>query len=64
MTEPREIELDWPSTHSAGCSASGCWRLATTTLRYHDRQVDACDVHTKLLCTGLKVIDRRHTPDK
>ena len=63
MTEPREIEL-WPSGYSAKCSTSECWRLATTTLRYGDRQVDACDVHTKLLCTGLKVIDRRHTPDK
>ena len=69
MTEPREIEL-WPSAYSARCSTSGCWRLATTTLRYVDRQgrpnrqFDACDVHTKLLCTGLKVIDRRHAPDR
>jgi hypothetical protein len=58
MTEPREIEL-WPSAYSAGCSTSGCWRLATTTLRYGDRQIDACDVHTHQLSTGLKVIDRR-----
>jgi hypothetical protein len=59
MTEPREIELLLPSTHSAGCAVSASWRLATTTLRYHDRQVDACDAHTNLLCIGLKVIDRR-----
>jgi hypothetical protein len=64
MTELREIEL-WPSVYSAGCSASACWRLATTTLRYvarqgrPDRQVDACDVHANLHCSGLKVIDRR-----
>ena len=37
MTEPREIEL-WPSAYSARCSTSGCWRVATTTLRYVDRQ--------------------------
>ena len=59
MSELREVELISPSRDSAGCSASGCWRLATTTLRYGDRQVDACDVHTTQLCSGLKVIDRR-----
>jgi hypothetical protein len=62
-TEPREIEL-WLCAYSAGCSAPGCWRLATTKLRYvdrqgrPDRQVDVCDINTTALCADLKVIDR------
>jgi hypothetical protein len=58
-TEPRVIEL-WLCAYSAGCSAPGCRRRATTILRYvdrqgrPDRQVDVCDIHTTALCSDLK----------
>ena len=63
MSEPREVEV-WPCGYVAKCSVPWCQQLATTILRYLDkqgrpyRQVDVCKTHARELCVGMKVIDR------
>jgi hypothetical protein len=62
MTE--QVEL-WPCGYVGKCSVRECRQRATTILRYldnqgrPDRQTDACDAHASVLCTELRVIDRR-----
>jgi hypothetical protein len=64
MTEPRKVEL-WLCGYIAKCSAPECRQRATKILRYldnqgrPDHQIDASDAHASVLCTELRVIDRR-----
>jgi hypothetical protein len=68
MTKLREVEL-WPCSYSAKCSVPWCRSSATTILRCLDaqgrpyRQTDVCESHSRELCVGMKVIDRKRSDE-